>query len=130
MVFDHAVVPLSTELHPDVASDEAMRRQGRVRRWGKRERTVEEHPLFRPSVLGGEYGGAAAERRVGKGHLLLSPGVLMVVGERAVRLGCQWCRGVQWDWEQGEEGKGPRTEIADRGSGIRSDTRDRKRREG
>jgi hypothetical protein len=35
MVFDHAVVPLSTETHPDVASDEAMRRQGRIRRSGK-----------------------------------------------------------------------------------------------
>jgi hypothetical protein len=34
MVFDHAVVPLSTELHPDVASDEAMRRERWVRRWG------------------------------------------------------------------------------------------------
>ncbi len=35
MVLDHAVVQLSTELHPDVASDEAMRRQGRVRHWEK-----------------------------------------------------------------------------------------------
>ena len=54
----------------------------------------------------------------------------MVGEERAVRGGSQWCRGDRWDWEQGEEGKGPRKEIAGQGSGIRSDTRDRKRREG
>ena len=33
-IFDHTVVPLSTELHPDVASDEAMRRERWVRRRG------------------------------------------------------------------------------------------------
>ena len=91
---------------------------------------MEEHPLFRPSVLGGEFGGAAAERRVGKGHPLLPPGVLMVGEGRAVRVGSQWCRGDRWDWEQGEEGKGPRKGIAGRGSEIRFDTRDRRRREG
>ena len=91
---------------------------------------MEGHPLFRSGVPGGECVGEAAERRVGKGHPLLPPGVLMVGEERAVRVGSQWCRGDRWDWEQGEEEKGPRTEIAGQGSGIRSDTRDRKRREG
>ena len=88
---------------------------------------MEGHPLFRPGVPGGEWVGETAERRVGEGHPLLPPGVLMVVGEGAVRLGCQWCRGVQWDWEQGVEGKDPRKEKAGRESERRFDRHGRKR---
>jgi hypothetical protein len=49
----------------------------------------------------------------------------MVVGERAVGY-----RGVQWDWEQGEEGKDHQKGIAGQGSERRFDTHGRRRKEG
>ena len=64
----------------------------------------------------------AAERKTGEGHPLLPPGVLMEGGERLVGY-----RGVQWDWEQGVEGKDPRKEKAGRESERRFDRRGRKR---
>ena len=63
----------------------------------------------------------AAERKVGEGHPLLLPGVLMEGG------GIVGDRGVQWDWEQGVEGKDPRKEKAGRESERRFDRRGRKR---